>query len=33
MNEEGKRIVLFALPDFRGGGAERVLFNLKYEIF
>ena len=28
MNKEGKRLVLFALPDLRGGGAERVFLNL-----
>jgi len=33
MNKEGKRIILFTLPDFRGGVVERVFLNLIYEIF
>ena len=28
MNKEGKKVILFTLPDFRGGGAERVFLNL-----
>jgi len=28
MKKEVKRIILFAIPDFRGGGAERVFLNL-----
>jgi len=28
MNKDEKKVILFALPDFRGGGAERVFLNL-----
>ena len=28
MNKDSKKVILFALPDFRGGGAERVFLNL-----
>jgi len=27
MNKQGKKVILFTLPDIRGRGAERVFFD------